>query len=265
MNKDRMTDQAFLQNEMYKDSARLNIRQFLHQAYSTNPLDWQLWVFDLLELGEGQEVLELGCGPGSLWIDTFNKVPDRISLTLTDYSSGMLRKARQNLSGKLADVQLAAVDAQQIPFPAAHFDVIIANHMFYHIPDNQAALKEIKRVLKPGGKFFAATNGDLHMRELWDAAVETIPDFSIRPSAGDFTLQNGAAQLEPYFENVRLLAYQDSLKVTNARHMVDYLLSTRYGEELKAHEADLLVYIEADIEKNGCYFIQKQSGVFVSY
>ena len=57
-------------------------------------------------------------------------------------------------------------DAQSLPFADATFDGAIANHMLYHVPDRAKALGELRRILKPNGILFAATNGERHLTEI---------------------------------------------------------------------------------------------------
>jgi len=78
----------------------------------------------------------------------------------------MLEEAQESLHDSLCPFTFAVVDAQAIPYPDAHFDAIIANHMLYHVPDRPKALAEIRRALKPGGHFYASTLGANHLREM---------------------------------------------------------------------------------------------------
>ncbi len=61
-----IADQSYLR-EQYKNAANLNDRIQLHARFSTNRHDFQVWVFEQLKLAPDSRVLELGCGPGSLW------------------------------------------------------------------------------------------------------------------------------------------------------------------------------------------------------
>ena len=54
------------------------------------------------------------------------------------------------------------------PFDDGAFDVVIANHMLYHVPAPQRAVAEFARVLRPDGLLMAATNGPRHLRQLWE-------------------------------------------------------------------------------------------------
>lgn len=78
-------------------------------------------------------------------------------------SEGMVDIIRNNYS-KYNNVSFKQIDIQDINFLDETFDIIIANHMLYHIPDLQKALHEVKRVLKAVGKFYSTTNGNGGMR-----------------------------------------------------------------------------------------------------
>ena len=96
--------------------------------------------------GSGRRVLELGCGPGNLWRGE-PALPSGLALTLTDLSTGMLSEARNRI-GELETFSYASCDAQSLPFPDERFDVIVANHMLYHVPDKARALAEMRRTLE---------------------------------------------------------------------------------------------------------------------
>jgi SAM-dependent methyltransferase len=157
------------------------------------------------------------------------------------------------------------VDVQSIPFEDAQFDAAIANHMLYHVPNRPKALAEVRRVLKPGGLFFAATNGLKHLPELSELLHPFAPDVDIQREfrVDNFSLENGAEQLEAYFSDVELLRYEDSLAVTDAEPILDYLQSTHIKDSLNdaAVEQIRQTVIQA-IQKDGHYRIHKDSGVF---
>lgn len=98
-----------------------------------------------LRLVPGQRVLDLGCGPGDGTVIITAAGATGIGL---DYSQGMLGAARSEptLAGRLC-----RGDAGLLPFRDASFDKVVCTNSFHHYPDHRAALKEIARILKPGG------------------------------------------------------------------------------------------------------------------
>src|SRR5439155_8279412 len=109
-------------------------------------------------------------------------------------------------------------------FDDSTFDAVIANHMLYHVPDRESALAEIRRVLRPDGRFYAATVGRNHLRELSALVTRFAPDWvSWAAAEGDpeaFVLENGADQVGRWFPRVELRRYEDELVVTEAGPLV---------------------------------------------
>src|SRR5438093_720553 len=200
-----MSSQSGLK-EQYRDASNLQSRVQLHDRFSTNPLGWYRWAFDRLQLPPRSRILELGCGDGGLWLKNAERIPAAWAITLSDFSPGMLRDVRNNLKAVERQFRYAVSDAQAIPFVDGHFDAVIANHMLYHVPDRPRALAEIRRVLRPGGRLFAATNGGRHMRELHEwiqAIVPDLPPVTERWTEA-FSLESGREELSPFFSPVTL-------------------------------------------------------------
>ena len=252
-------------SEQYRSAANLNARIRLHQ-FSTNPYGWQRWVFDHFQFPEGGRVLELGCGTGNLWLENAARISPGLEIILSDFSEGMVAQAAHNLA-KGRHFRFEVIDAQSIPFPAQHFDAVIANHMLYHVPDRPAALAEMRRVLKPGGWAYASTIGQAHLKELSELVARfdaRYSDWGHAPVEG-FTLENGAQQLAGFFDHVTLSRYPDMLRVSDPRMLTDYILSGWFeaGEETKANLAQ---FVAGEVAASGGVFsITKDSGLFEAH
>jgi ubiquinone/menaquinone biosynthesis C-methylase UbiE len=250
-----------LPRKQYADSKNLSARMDLHARFSTNPQGWMNWLFEKLDLKEAYQVLELGCGPGGLWQDRIKTLPANLRLVMTDASPGMVSEAGARLQDERISFQV--VDAQSIPFPDRTFDAVIASHMLYHVPNIPHALSEIRRVLKPSGKLFAATNGRAHLRELDDMIRSVVPDFPAISSS--FTLENGESLIQGHFEDIMLLRYEDSLVVPDVSALSSYVgsmasLVRTTEEQLRAIDG----VIEHEMNRNSPISISKDSGVFVA-
>lgn len=259
-------DQNYLLNSQYKDATNLNARIDLHRLFSVNKYGWHRWVFDRFQIGENGRVLELGCGPGSLWLSNRQRIPENWQITLSDFSSGMLQEARQKLGEARFAYQI--VDAQAIPFADEGLDAVIANHMLYHVPDLPCALAEIKRVLKPGGHFYATTVGLAHMRELDDLIMKTWPGVrwgGLGNVTAAFVLENGQSLLAPFFKKVELQLYEDELRVTEAEPLIDYALSGTLRSRLSVEQQNVFrEVVQQVLATQGAIRITKASGIFVA-
>ena len=241
----RFTDSAYLREEQYRDDANLRARMDPHRRFATNPQPWQRWVFDRLDLPDEADVLEVGCGPGRLWEENLDRIPDGWRPTLVDLSAGMVERARAALGERAA---YAVADAQELPFPDERFDAAVANHMLYHVPDRPRALRELARVLQPAGRFYCATNGGDHLREI-KALFE-------RQSPWEFRLETAARELADVFADVTVEVYPSRLEITEVEPVVAFVRSMDHGEVEGLEER-----IRGEIERAGWFRVTTATGL----
>lgn len=248
--------------QQYKTPANLNARILLHQRFSSNPNPWMHWVFEMLQLGPASKVLEVGGGPGGLWQENRHRLPKGVKVAFTDQSTGMVAQAISTL-GDLPQFAFGASDAQALPFADHAFDIVIANHMLYHVPDRNLALSEIRRVLRPNGRFFAATNDRTHMQELRNLAENFMPGTSMAFSVNErFPFDVATHELSQHFGQVQLHRYHNNLAVTDANILADYMLS---GISLNLPAVAITPFrkwIQARIDAQGVILVTSASGLF---
>ncbi len=128
--------------------------------------------------------LELGAGTGffSLNLKQAGFVDE---LHVSDISPGMVRAARANAERLGFRVEGRVADAERIPYDDDTFDLVVGHAVLHHLPDVEGALREVVRVLRPGGRFVVAgeptTVGDWYARRLgrltWEVtkAVTALP------------------------------------------------------------------------------------------
>ena len=261
-------DQNYLLTQQYNTSANLSARIQLHSRFSTNPGNWFRWVFDRLQIPVGSRVLELGSGSGMLWRENLDRVPADSEITLSDFSAGMLDDARRNLGEHAARFQFAQFDAQAIPFADNSFDYVIANHMLYHVPDRARAFAEIRRVLAPEGRFYSATNGESHLREIKQLLerVGVKRGGIFGPThASSFNMQNGAAQMRPWFAQVELIRWEDGLAITEVEPLIAFVRSFASSEEVDESKMQALrELIDQELAEHGVVRVTKETGLFVA-
>jgi SAM-dependent methyltransferase len=259
----RIDDPGYLRTEQYRTAANLEARIRFHDRFRVNPYGWHPWVFDRLDLPPACRILEVGCGAGSLWQENLPRLPAGWEITLADLSPGMLARARRNLRTGARPFRFAALDVRDLPIPDARLDAVIANHMLYHVPDRPRALAEIRRVLGPRGRIYAATGGRDQFHELIDLVHRFDPGIVLWEGRGpdSFLLETGHAQLAPWFAEISLQRYDDALVVTEVEPLVAYVASkVALSEE---RQAGLARFAAGELRRlGGSLRITKEYGLF---
>jgi SAM-dependent methyltransferase len=241
--------------EQYATNANLRARIALHERYSRTPVSYPHWIFDGYAFGENADVLEVGCGDGNIWRENLQRIPPGWRLTLTDFSTGMVEAARSVLGDR---AEYAVADVQDLPFPDASFDAVIANHMLFHVDDRPLALSELARVLRPGGAFRATTIGLDHIRELREL-VPPPPDSQWARTRERFTIEQVEEELEPFFVDVEveLVPGPQDLEVDELEPLLDFVRSR--GDVSEEELEPLRRAAEADIVAQGYFLVSRAS------
>lgn len=268
-----MQDPTVLREQAYADSSHLDVRRRTHELYTVDPVDLGQWTLAQIPWWGNERVLDVGCGPGELLCEMARTEAGWGLLAGFDFSSGMARQAATAARG--LPVCVFAGDAQAIPCADACFDVVMARHVLYHVPDMERAVAEAARVLRPGGTFVVTTNGAHTMQEyqaLRYRAAARFPSM-IYPEMGTerFCLENGPELLRPYFAAVHTATLRGTLRFPAAQPLVDYFAS---GRSLSMHpghsEAEWQAVldfvrseVQATVDADGCFDVTKVTGAIV--
>lgn len=253
--------------EQYKNASNLNIRIGLHQKYSQNPVEWFDWIYEQLDLKEGDKILELGCGTGELWKNHERLLPSCVEIILSDQSFGMVEDAKRNVNGNPEIFSYETIDCERIPKTENSFDKVIANHVLFYLSDRQEASKEVRRILKPEGTFICSTYGMRHMQEITRMVKEF--DERINLSANtlyeEFGLENGEEQLRKVFKEVKKVEYQDELLVDRPEPLISYILSCHGNqhEYLNHRYLEFKEFVRKKMAAEGVMKITKSAGIFL--
>ena len=110
------------------------------------------WAFDLLDIQPGESVLDAGCGIGFDTVRLATRTGPGGSVLGLDFSDAMITAARSRLTAETAQIAYTSGDVTQLDLPDASFDVVHCERVLQHLVDPGAAIAELIRVLKPGGR-----------------------------------------------------------------------------------------------------------------
>ena len=199
--------------------------------YAVGP-DARQIAFDAVAEISPRRVLEVGCGPGEFSA----RIRDELGaeVVAVDSSPRMVELARRRgLDARLGDVQaLELADGE--------FDCAVAAWMLYHVPDVDRALRELARVLVPGGRLVAVTNAPDHLRELRE-----LLDLRRRAAAYPFSGANGEALLRRRFARVETRDGAGTIDFPSRDEVMRYVESSRTlfdsAAELPSFDGGLVV------------------------
>lgn len=217
----------------YETDAYLRIEDETQAKYAVPKCDFVSWTLDTLAWQADDRVLDIGCGRGDHYSQLMCRAPE-ITYFALDLSSFMLR------NHPAQGDRLALGDALQLPYADDSFDVVMANHVLYHLDNIDHGLDEIKRVLKPGGKMLATTNSIHNLPELQVLFRRAIVLLSANGAhahpptlpSDSFALENGTRMLARHFYAVVRHDLPGQLIFDDVDPAMEYLDSMR---DLRQH------------------------------
>ncbi len=271
-----MTNEENSLKTQYQNTANIAARISLHEKYSTNRQGWFPWVFAQCQIRSGMRILEIGCGDGTLWLENRSRMTEPLRITLSDVSAGMVRDVRRTINSEWKRTENEAedenpftfktFDCKKIPYPDESFDLVIANHVLFYCDDIPRVLREIGRVLVPGGRLVASTYGRNHMKEITDLVKEF--DERIYLSSGEklyekFGLENGEEVLSKEFAHVEMKRYEDSIEIDDSQPLIEYILSCHGNQNqiLMEKYTEFRHFVEERLMKT--FHITKEAGAFI--
>ena len=250
------------------DSSNLYADIKLQDKFGSNTEGWYTWVFDHMDFKENDQVLEIGCGNGELWLKNINKLKSNANITLTDICEDMIRDAKENLQSEKYNFKFEVAEPSRLPYENESFDIVIADHILFYMRDLDSVLKEIKRVLKKGGYFYCSTMGNKNMNELEDLILGFSKNIRISRDkiSNKFGLENGEKILGKYFKDINLNLYEDKLIINNYIDILEYIYSIpgTILEIVDTRKKEFENYVYEKIKKDKGINITINSGVFKS-
>jgi SAM-dependent methyltransferase len=209
----RLDDDGFVQDQ-YASTAKLQTRIAVWQpaAEGSSPQD-----VAISRLAERSPARVLEVGPGTGAFAERCRAELRCEVVALDRSAEMVREtAARGVTAIVGDVT-------RLPFADGEFDCAVAAWMLYHVPDLDTAIGELARVLAPGGRLVAITNGAEHLRELYAAVGAAKLESS-------FSRENGAERLARHFAPVERTDLRAQAVFADRAAAAAYLATLGQGE-----------------------------------
>ena len=169
---------------------------------------WKAYTVMVANVQPGQRVLDIAGGTGDLALAFAKKVGPMGQVVHTDINEAMLRTGRDRLLDAGVILPTTVCDAEKLPFPDSHFDLVSVAFGLRNMTHKDAALREMARVLKPGGKLLVLEFSQVAkpLRKAYD-----VYSFSVLPRLG--RLVAGDADSYRYLaESIRMHPNQQELK-----------------------------------------------------
>ncbi len=222
------SSQAGARHSPYYESG--DLLKAKHNASDVAAGQFPHWVLGLIDDMPVGQALDAGCGWGRFSVPLLRR-HHGVALTCTDLSPGMLGTAQRTISDAGLQATYVVADTEDLPFRAGVFDVVMANHVLYHMTSVPAAAAELSRVLKAGGRFVATTNSELVRVPLLEIHQAVLSDLGIRAAADEtskFSLENGTESLSAAFAHIETHIFERTARYDPETLLSVYLNTGRY-------------------------------------
>jgi demethylmenaquinone methyltransferase / 2-methoxy-6-polyprenyl-1,4-benzoquinol methylase len=169
---------------------------------------WKAYTVLVANVKPGQRVLDIAGGTGDLALAFAPKVGSTGQVVHTDINEAMLREGRDRLLDAGVSLPTLVCDAERLPFPDGGFDLVTVAFGLRNMTHKEAAIREMHRVLKPGGKLLVLEFSKVAkpLEQLYDWY-----SFKVLPRLGKL-VANDSGSYQYLAESIRMHPGQDELK-----------------------------------------------------
>lgn len=169
---------------------------------------WKIFTVELAAVRRGERVLDVAGGTADLALAFAKRVGASGEVWLTDINRAMLAVGRDRVVNEGFLLPVAQCDAERLPFPSDHFDLVTVAFGLRNMTHKDVALAEMRRVLKPGGRLLV-----LEFSRIWRplAKAYDLYSFKILPWMGQ-RVAGDAASYRYLAESIRVHPDQQTLK-----------------------------------------------------
>lgn len=227
------TSRSWLRDVQYRTDASLVARQSIY-AWQRPRLDLPPLALGLAAVRGGETVADIGCGNGACLAELARRRHIGPMLGV-DLSTGMLQAAR----GRAPGATLIAGDAAALPLRDDASDLTLAIHMLYHAGEPAVAVRELRRITRPGGQVLVVLNGEDHLRELRDLITAAFRNLTHQepPPPERLRLDGGEELLASQFTSITRHDFTSELLIPGPQPVEDYVRSMTITQNLPAPQA----------------------------
>jgi ubiquinone/menaquinone biosynthesis C-methylase UbiE len=194
----------------------------LHARYGAKDID--VWTIDLLKPAPGMRILDIACGAGKLCFLFDQHTRGGAQITGGDVSADLLEKARAKKAEKKSAIEFMPLNFNDpLPFRDGAFDLVTSAFAIYYAQDLVKTFSEVKRVLKPGGRFFVSGPLPENKKMFYDIIVEaTGAKIPLMPGSSRFKTEVLGA-VKTVFGNAELNVFENPLTFPEAAPFMEYV------------------------------------------
>ena len=173
---------------------------------------WKRFTIELSGARHGNRILDIAGGTGDLTRQFSRIVGPTGEVVLADINASMLKVGRDKLldKGVAGNVRFVQADAEKLPFPDNYFDVVTIAFGLRNVTDKDMALREMLRVLKPGGQARVLEFSEVTAE--WFKPIYDFHSFKVLPTLGKLFARGDADSYQYLAESIRMHPDQETLK-----------------------------------------------------
>ena len=193
----------------------------IHNKFGSRDIDQ--WMLDILNLENGLEILDVGCGAGKQCFSFQNYLKGKCKITGGDVSQELLDQAREENTKTGNKIDFIELDFnKKFPFEDNHFDLISCCFAIYYAEDIPFTISEMHRILKPGGRLFSTGPMPDNKKTFYDIIKEAtnMPIPSMPGSSRYSTEIYGA--IDNLFSTVDTHIFENPLTFSSAEPFLEY-------------------------------------------
>ncbi len=207
--------------EFQETTNDLQKRIDIHNQFGSRDID--AWMLEILQLQPGASILDVGCGAGKQCFSYHTYLKGKASITGGDVSKDLLAQAQQENQRRGTGIQFIELNFNQ-PFhlPQDTYDLVSCCFAIYYADDIPFTIREMHRVLKPGGRLFTTgpmpSNKQLFYSIIQEATGKPIP---LMPGSSRYSSEI-LSTIQSTFSSTSLQLFENPLTFTSVEPYMEY-------------------------------------------